>query len=415
MTESKVFSNGFRVILNKAEGFTSCTAGVIVNTGSVNETEENNGISHFIEHTVFKGTEKRTAFEISDFVDRIGAQINAFTSKEITCYYTNSTRDHLEESIEVLSDIFFNAVFDEEELEKEKGVIIEEINMSDDTPEDVCSDLLAESYYGKTGYGRTILGPAKNIEKFSVKDVKSYMDDYYTADNVVLSISGNIDMGKTFELAEKYFADKFKRLKSKKQNLKHEFFTDSKFIYKDINQAHLGLAMPSFSFSDVRVDAYSVAINAFGGGMSSRLFQKVREEMGLAYNVYAYSSLHKDEGVTVIGAGVNEKLREKAFDAVIKETEKFVKEKMSEDEFLRSKEQYKSSYLFGQESTASLMLLYGKYFIFKIEVFNIDEKMKEIEKMTLKDVNDIIDSSFDLKKAAVSTVGKKKSSLIIKP
>lgn len=414
MTESKIFSNGFKVILNKAEGFTSCSAGIIVNTGSVNENNENNGISHFIEHTVFKGTKNRTAFQISDFIDRIGAQINAFTSKEITCYYTKSTKDHLEESLEVLSDILFNAVFDEEELKKEKGVIIEEINMADDTPEDVCADLLAESYYGKTGYGRTILGPSKNIQRFSEKDVRAYMDDYYTADNMVLSISGNIDMEKTFDLAEKYFATKFTKLKSKKPDVKHEFFTDSKFTYKDINQAHIGIAMPSFSFSDDKVDAYSVAISAFGGGMSSRLFQKVREEMGLAYNVYAYSSLHKDEGVTVIGAGVNEKLREEAFDAIINETKKFVKEKITEDEFLRSKEQYKSSYLFGQESTASLMLLYGKYFIFKNAVFDMDEKLKDIEKMTINDVNDTIDMAFDIKRAALSTVGKNKSSLIIK-
>ena len=167
MNYYKRFDNGLRLVVQNLEGMLSVSAGVLVKTGSINEDEDNNGISHFIEHNLFKGTNKRSSFEISDYIDRIGAQINAFTSKELTCYYTKSTAEHLEDCIEVLSDIFFNSVFDKQEMEKEKGVIIEEINMSEDTPEDICLDVLAESYYGKTGLGRTILGTSKNIRKFN--------------------------------------------------------------------------------------------------------------------------------------------------------------------------------------------------------------------------------------------------------
>ena len=166
MVYYKTYDNGLRLVLNKMEGMLSVSIGVLVKTGSCNESKEENGISHFIEHVMFKGTEKRSAFEISDYIDRIGAQINAFTSKEITCYYTKSTKEHAEESLEVLSDIFFNSVFDKKELEKEKGVVVEEINMSEDTPDEVCLDLLAQSYYGETGLGQTILGPEKNIKRF---------------------------------------------------------------------------------------------------------------------------------------------------------------------------------------------------------------------------------------------------------
>ena len=167
MTIYKKYPNGLRLVIEKMEGLMSVSCGVIVKTGSANETELDNGISHFIEHVMFKGTKKRSAFEISDYIDRIGAQINAFTSKELTCYYTKSTYEHTVECLEVLSDIFFNSQFLEEELEKEKSVILEEINMSEDTPEDLLFDLLSQSYFGNKGLGQTILGPAQNIKKFT--------------------------------------------------------------------------------------------------------------------------------------------------------------------------------------------------------------------------------------------------------
>ena len=190
----KRYDNGLKVIFNKIDGSYSVSAGIFVKTGSVNETDTENGISHFIEHVLFKGTKTRSAFEISDYIDRIGAQINAFTSKELTCYYTKSTGERLNNALEVLSDIFFNSTFEKSELEREKGVVIEEINMSEDTPEDLCFDLLAECYYGKNGYGQTILGPSKNIKRFGQKHISSYMDKYYTSDNVVISLAGNFDI-----------------------------------------------------------------------------------------------------------------------------------------------------------------------------------------------------------------------------
>ena len=412
MTFYKKYDNGLRLTVKKIEGLLSVTAGVLVRTGSINEDETNNGISHFIEHTMFKGTNKRTAFEISDYIDGIGAQINAFTSKELTCYYTKSTAEHLEDSLEVLSDIFFNSVFDKTELEKEKGVVIEEINMCEDTPEDICLDLLAQSYYGNSGLGNTILGPAKNIKKFTKKHIDAYMDKYYTADNVVISIAGNVDLESAERLVEKYFASLFKRLKSSEQKINTEFYSNNVYKYKNIEQAHIGLCLKGLKLGDERSDAFAIANAVFGGGMSSRLFQKVREELGLAYSVYSYPSSYKDGGVFEIYAGVNQNSRDLAFDAIRSELKRFKKDGITEKEFLRGKEQLKSSFIMGQESTASQMLLYGKYLIYLDTQFDFDKRLKMLDGVTLKDVTSVIDEFFDADTMATATVGRARRPLL---
>jgi predicted Zn-dependent peptidase len=178
----------------------------MVGAGSYLETAKNNGISHFIEHTTFKGTEKLSSFEVSEAFEEIGSQVNAFTSKETTCYYVKSTEMALERSFEILSDMFLNSVYKGEELEKEKGVVIEEINMCNDTPEEVCLDCLSEAYFGNEGLGRTILGPIENIKEFSKKYIDEFRNDYYNADNIVISFAGNIDEKRAESLVEKYFA-----------------------------------------------------------------------------------------------------------------------------------------------------------------------------------------------------------------
>ncbi len=413
MIYSKTFDNGLRLIINKIDNLMSVTAGVIVKTGSYNESERENGISHFIEHTLFKGTKTRTAFDISDHIDRIGAQINAFTSKELTCYYTKSISEHLEKSLDVLSDIFFNSVFDKTELEKEKGVIIEEINMCDDTPEDICFDLLAESYYGTEGLGRTILGSAKNIRRFTDKDVYAYMDKYYTADNVVISIAGNVDVENAVSLIEKYFANNFTRLKCAEQVKTKATFSNNLYKYKKIEQAHIGVAMKGVKINDERSDTLAIANTVFGGGMSSRLFQKIREELGLAYSVYSYASAYKDNGVLEIYGGVNAGSRDLALEAIVDELKRFRADGVTEQEYLRGKEQIKSSLIMGRESTASQMLLYGKYMIYNGGEFDFDARLKNIDKITLADVNEIAREYFNIDGAAFATVGANRKPLKI--
>lgn len=409
----KTYDNGLRLVLNRTEGLLSVTAGVLVKTGSANENDLENGISHFIEHNLFKGTPSRTSFEISDFIDGIGAQINAFTSKEITCYYTKSTADKLNDSLSVLSDIFFNSLFSSEEVEKEKGVVIEEINMCEDTPEDVCSDLLATTCFGNVGVGKTILGPEKNIKRFTRQDILDYMAKYYTADNVVISIAGNIDVEETEKLVEEFFAKNFKTFTSAPQVKNAKFNSGIAHKCKKIEQSHLAFAMPAYDMEDDRIDALAIANTVLGGGMSSRLFQKIREEMGLAYSVYSYCSAYKDCGVAEIYAGVNSKLKKDAVSAILNELSLFAKDGVSDKEFERGKQQIKSTFVFGQENTASQMLVCGKTLLLRNKEFDFTKRISEIESVTKAQVDSVIKDVFGNSELSVVTVdaGKEKIKL----
>ncbi len=413
MKYSKKYDNGLKLIINKLDGLLSVSCGILVKTGSSNETAKENGISHFIEHNLFKGTTSRTAFEISDAIDSIGGQINAFTSKELTCYYTKSTSEHLETSLEVLSDIFFNSTFDKKEMDKEKQVIIEEINMTNDSPEDLCLDLLSTAYYGKNGYGRTILGSEKNVLSFDFDAVSNYMKKYYTADNVCISIAGNVDVESAIKLVDKYFANNFVNLKSVKQKEQTSFSYDKLYKYKKTEQTHLALCFPAYSSSDDKSISLSILSAVFGGGMSSRLFQKIREELGLAYSVYSYPSQYKDNGILEIYAGVGNGVRDKAFKAIVAETEKMQKYGITEKEFKRGKAQMKSSFVMGQESTSSQMLIHGKYLLFLDEVFDFEKRISQIDAVDLENVNQVANEVLQFDTFATASVGVNKGELTL--
>ena len=203
----KKYDNGLRLVVKKMDGLMSVTMGIIVGAGAAMETDEQDGISHFIEHMQFKGTKKRNAFELSDAFDRIGAQVNAYTGKDVTVYYTKCTNDHTQTAFEVLSDLFLNATYPEEEMVREKGVICEEISMNEDTPEDLALDLLATATYGTTCYGRNILGPASNVKSFTFEDVKRYKNTWYRPENIIISFAGAIDFQTAQALVETYFGD----------------------------------------------------------------------------------------------------------------------------------------------------------------------------------------------------------------
>lgn len=409
----KKFDNGLRLVVNKIEGLYSVSCGIMVKTGSINETEQENGISHFIEHVMFKGTKKRSAFEISDRIDSVGSQINAYTSKELTCYYTKSTKERLGDTMEVLSDIFFDSVFEKEELEKEKGVVLEEINMCEDTHEEICFDLLAKSYYGEEGLGRTILGSAKNVKRFKKEEILAYMDKYYTSDNVVVSVAGNVDVDTTVKLVEEYFASRFIRTKSAEQKTFEIPAPKSLYRSKKIEQTHIGFAMKGLKMDDEKNDALSIANAVLGGGMSSRLFQKIREELGLCYSVYSYPSSYKFDGVIEIYAGVNTAQRDFAVDAIVDEIRRLKKDGITESEFIRAKEQLKSSTMFARESTSSQMLIHGKYLIYLDKEFDYDERIEKFNKISIDDVHQIIEEYFDIDNCATATVGPKRSPINI--
>ena len=406
MVKQKTYPNGLRMIVKQLDGVFSVSAGILVGAGSRLETPQNNGISHFIEHMMFKGTEKLTPFEISDAIDSIGGQINAFTTKETTCYYTKSTAEHTEKAVSVLSDIFFNSVFDEKEMDKERGVIIEEINMNEDTPDDLCFDLLASAHFGETGLGATILGPIENIERFTRKDITDYMSAYYHPQNIVVCFAGKISFEQAEELVEKYFVHNFKSTPFVKPQPTHSFVFGKTAKKKDIEQAHLCLAYTACPYGSAQTDYYSLFNSALGGGMSSVLFQKVREELGLAYSVYSYISTYADCGTLGVYAGVNPKNKDVAYECILDEISKLKNRGLTEAEFLRAKEQIKGSFVFSQESNASQMLLYSKYLLYKNEIFSFEDKIKTINSITMDSLNKFIAEEIDIVNFSEAIVSK---------
>ena len=406
MVYSKTFGSGLRLVVKKMDGLLSVSMGVLVGTGSCFEREEENGISHFIEHMMFKGTHRRSAFEISDAMDRIGAQVNAFTSKDITCYYAKSTSDRAEEAFEILSDFVLDSVFPEEEMEREKGVVLEEISMTEDTPDDLCLDVLAEAYFGREGYGRPILGPAENVRNFSREDLFAYIAERYAPENIVLSFAGNIDPVRAEELAEKYFESALKKSAFAPRKKEITLCANSLVRTKDIEQVHIAFAWPSLAREDELSDAGLVMNTVFGGGMSSRLFQTVREKLGLAYSVYSYVSAFTEGGLLTVYAGVNPANVQRAQDAILREVGRFRKEKFTDDEFQRGKEQLRSSVILAQESTASQMLAYGKYMLYNGCALDLEGRVRRIDGLTKEDCIRALERNFDFEKMAAAAVGK---------
>lgn len=404
MVFEKRYQNGLRLVVKRMEGLLSVSAGIFVGTGGAFETDAEDGISHFIEHMQFKGTKKRSAFDISDAFDRIGASSNAFTGKDVTCYYAKCTVDHTEETFEILSDMFLNAVYDEKEMQREKGVVCEEISMIEDTPDDLCFDVLYEALYGKRDYGRNILGTAKNVQGFTKDDVLRYKRARYCPENTVISFAGGIDVETADKLVEKYMLCMEKGEFDNRKLCAMPLYGNL-VRKKPIEQMHLAIAYPALPREHRLSDALQILNTVYGSAMSSRLFQEVREKLGLAYSVYSYASPYADTGSLIVYAGVNPAKAQLAYDAILNVTNELLQNGITEEEFLRGREQMKSALLFSQESTSSQMITYGKYLLQQNAVFDFDKKLQEIGAVTMNDIREVIEIAFQSGKKSVAIVG----------
>ena len=406
MVKVKTYENNLRVIVNEIEYVKSVTVGIMVGAGSCNESADENGISHFIEHMNFKGTNKRNAFEISDHADCIGAQINAFTSKDVTCYYIKSIDEHAEESFEILSDIFLNSIYPEDELDKERNVIIEEINMTEDTPDELCIDTAARAHFGNEGYGATILGPISNAERFNRNHLFAYRKKYYVPANTVISFAGKIKFEDALKMVEKAFIDYKGEGEFIKPTIDVNCLSADLAVDKAIEQAHIALATPSISVLSPDKSAVLCINSVLGGGMSSRLFQSVREKRGLAYSVYSYLSCYKETGVLYVYAGVNPKSVRGAYDCIIDEVSQVGIHGITQNELSRAKEQIKGSTALSSESTSSLMMSYGKRLLISNEIFDVEKELAALSALTLDEVNEVAKKRFTLEKMATALVSK---------
>jgi len=409
----KTLRNGLRVIGEKIPHFRSVSMGIWVGVGSSFESKRENGISHFIEHMMFKGTRNRTAKEIASIMDGVGGQINAFTSKECTCYYSKVMDEHLRLSFDVLFDMLMNSVFDEVEIEKEKGVVLEEINMVEDTPEDLVHDLLAQSFFKGHPLSRPILGSPENVLSFSQEDLFSFIRNHYTPSNTVISIAGNFDESMVEELVEQYTSSQGNTSNRIELTDPPSFHSTVVIREKETEQTHLCLALPGLPMGNDDLYCLLILNNLFGGGMSSRLFQTIREERGLAYSVYSYPSSYKNTGMFTIYAGMKPSQTEQVIRLILEEMSRILEHGVEMKEFQRAKEQLKGNYILGLESTSSRMSAIGKSQLLLNKVHSPQEIIQKIESVSIEDLRTVISQVFDFNRLSAAVVGKLENGLDI--
>lgn len=408
MFEKFNLKNGTRVVFERINHIRSVCIGVWVGTGSVNEKPENNGISHYIEHMLFKGTEKRTAKEIAECIDNIGGQINAFTSKECTCYYTKTLDAHLEIAIDLLADMYFKSKFDKKDLDVERRVIVEEINMYEDSPEELVHDLLAEAVWGGSALGFPVLGTSESLKAIDKKVINQYMALQYVPENTVISVAGNVELDKLKILLEDKFNSQSMGIYNSGNRDEIAFVNRNLFKEKETEQVHLCLGFEGLPSGQEDLYTLMAVNNILGGGMSSRLFQKIREEQGLVYSIYSYPSTHRKTGLFTIYAGMNPEYAKKVKDLIYQELNLLLKNGISTDELNKSKEQLKGSYILGLESTSGRMNSIGKSELMLGRTYSPEEVLKKIENINMEKAEEIIKKVFKLDKIGMAAVGNLK-------
>ena len=401
------FPSGLEALLVPLKETRTVTVLILVRAGSEYEKKEINGISHFLEHMCFKGTIKRpTSKEISSLMDSLGANFNAFTSQEHTGYYVKVDNRHLDVALDLISDIYQNSLFKEEEIEKEKGVIIEEMNLDEDTPTSQIYDVLLKLLYDDQPAGWRVLGEKEIIKKIKRQNFLDYTKNNYTADKTLVVVSGHFNE----EIVEKYLKDLFKDINQNKgipeQKVKENQKEPAVLIKtKKTDQTHLVLGARAFSKFDERRYALSLLSVILGQGMSSRLFQKIREEMGAAYYVYSLADLNCDHGFFGVATGVALSKTQEAIKVIMEAFKKIANEAPSEAEVKKAKDYLKGKQALGLESSDEFAFFYGLQYLYYKKTFSLDELYKKIDTITPQMIMNLAKELFQPKNLNLAILG----------
>lgn len=394
MYNKTVLKSGVTVVTERIPGFRSVAVGLWIGTGSRFETIEDAGISHMIEHVLFKGTKKRTAKQIAESIESLGGQLNAFTSKEYTCYYARVLDEHLPVAIDVLLDMYFYSLFKTEDIEREKKVILEEIRMYEDTPDEIIHDLFSQTIWDGHPLGRPVLGTIQSVTNLTREKILDYFNKHYNPSNLVIAFAGNICHEHAISLVEKAFWEiSSTAVKLEVEPPRHK--SGYRVIVKPLEQVQLCLGVPAISQYDERVYVLQILNNILGGGASSRLFQKIREERGLVYSVYSYYTTFRDSGLFVVYAGTSPKNLSEVIELICQEIDKITKEGITESELVRTKEQIKGSFLLASESVIHRMHRLGKCELFHRRLITPEEILNKISLVTVEDVQELATELFD--------------------
>jgi predicted Zn-dependent peptidase len=387
-----VLPGGLRVVTEAVPGVRSAAFGVWVGVGSRDEDLPEHGASHFLEHLLFKGTKKRDALEIAAVMDAVGGELNAFTAKEYTCYYARVLDTDLALAVDVVSDLVTSALVAPSDVESERGVIIEEISMHDDDPGDVVHDAFAEALYGDHPLGRPVIGTVESVESLTAEAIAGYYRGHYRGPEMVVSVAGNVNHESVVQLVSEAFSPAGTAMPSPLRPFAPPTLLSGAVVEdRPTEQAHLVLGMHGLSRHDERRYALSVLNNALGGGMSSRLFQEIREKRGLAYSVYSYSSHHHDTGMFGIYAGCSPAKVDEVLQLCREELDAVADKGITDDEIARAKGQLRGSLVLGLEDTGSQMSRIGKAELVHGEVQPVDQLLALIDGVTPDDVRAVAD------------------------
>ncbi len=408
MYNKHTFPNGLRLVTVSMKNTKAVTVLVLVGAGSKYEDKKNNGISHFLEHMFFKGTNKRpNTLTLAETLDRVGGSYNAFTGKEYTGYWAKVDSKHLDLAFDWVSDIFLNSKLEAKEIEREKGVITEEINVYRDTPIDYVEDLWDSLLYGNQPAGWSVLGRKEIIAKLEREQFLNYLNNHYLAKNVVIIAAGDIKEVKSLKLKVKsYFANiKTGRQQLKKRVIEKQTKPQVLVHYKKTDQSHFYLGVRAYDIFDERKYALGLLAVILGGNMSSRLFISVREREGLAYYVHTLAGAYTDHGYLTTNAGVDNNRVEKAIEIILKEYKKIAQEKISEAELKKAKDYIKGNTILGLESSDANASFVGMQEILTNKILTPEEKFAKIEEVTVEDVRKVAKNIFCPEKLNLALIG----------
>lgn len=403
MVHIETLPNGVRLVTQPIKTVRSAAFGIWVGGGSREEAESESGASHFIEHMLFKGTENRSAADIARETDAIGGQMNAFTTKECTCFYGRVLDNHLPKALDILLDMVYQSAFAQEAVETERGVILEEIDMYEDTPDDLCAEKLFGAIFQGSSLARPILGKKETLEQMTGEFLQDYHKKHYRADNTVVALAGSFSEELLDTLRERFSA----LPQGEKPKETPAVYTPS-FVAteKSIEQNHLTIAFPGLSFDSPRRFALQMLSTILGGGVSSRLFQQVREQQGLCYSVYSYGAGHADTGAFCIYTALNRQTETKALETICRVIREFQAEGPTDEELERAREQSKANVVMGLESTQALMSHAGRSLLFTGEILSPEQIIEAYDKVTRADILALAEEIFRWDDVSLSAVGQ---------
>ncbi|MFZ0212745.1 MAG: pitrilysin family protein [Candidatus Acidiferrales bacterium] len=403
--EETTLGNGLIVVTETMPHVRSVSAGIWIRDGSRCEPAELNGISHFIEHMVFKGTARRKAEDIAREVDRVGGMVDAFTAKEMVCFNTRVLDEHLPVAFDVLADMMLNPQFPEEEIARERSVVLEEIRMVEDNPEDLVHEIFSKNLWGHHPLGWPILGTFDTVEKFDRETVEAWFRQCYAPNNMIITAAGNVSHGQMLDLIEPRFGDRvaaINRHSNAPPSPRAEIVSRSK---SELEQVHLCLGVPACSMTDSRRYASSVLNNLLGSGMSSRLFQNIREKQGLAYAVFSDTNLYRDAGMLSIYAGTSLNTVEQLVGSVFKELSDLKQNAVTDEELRRSKANLKGATLLSLESSGSRMSDLAKQYLYFGEYTSIEERIASMEAVTAEQIQEVAREIFQSDRVSAAMLG----------